>query len=377
MSPLRPTDSLIAEIYEAALEPCGWEAVLTKISDQLNGAAIITDTRSTPDGLPVALFSTRFNVEQLLVSIEDFGEPGTNPVFDHVRDTSNVGSFFERRQVLDDHSFERNTVSRAILFPQGLYEASACALDRRPDRLSVMALARARSKGAFDDDEFRYLDGVSGHLKRSLELTARAQENNIANHRIEAIVESLPQSAIALDASWRVLGANAPASALLSSGALFDYQNGSIALADDKQQERLQACMESSNAGATGAPDQQWQCLATARKRPNKLYQLSVLRSDRPTTNFSAGRTLYLLLIHPVDTINPQVESLIRDCFELTRSEARLAITLATVGTLEETLARLAITRNTAKTHLRRIFDKTATRNQVELVRLIATLQAV
>ncbi|WP_162901316.1 hypothetical protein [Breoghania sp. L-A4] len=76
-------------------------------------------------------------------------------------------------------------------------------------------------------------------------------------------------------------------------------------------------------------------------------------------------------------TLGPNVELLIRDCFSLTRSEARLAASLARSGTLEETLGDLSITRNTAKTHLRRIFTKTATRNQVELVRLIAALQSV
>lgn len=376
MASMRPTDDLIAEIYEAALDPCGWTSVLTKISDQLKGAAIITDARSDPDGLPIILFPVRFDVERLRVSIEDYGEPGVNPTFDHARCTSPVGSFFDRRQILDDASFERNAVSRAILFPQGLYEAAACALDRRPDRLSIMALARPQSKGAFSSDEMAFLDTLSGHLRRGMELTARTHENRIANRYIESIIDCLPHGAIAIDETWRVLGANAAANTLLASGDLFDYHNGRIALPNERQQLLLEKAMASNSTADSEYSQATGQCLATARDHPDQLYRLSVLRCDQPTTAHAAGRTIFLLLVRAVSNLDPQIEALVRDCFELTPSEARLAITLANAGTLEETLVRLAITRNTAKTHLRRIFDKTATRNQVELVRLISALQA-
>ncbi|AXS39592.1 PAS domain-containing protein [Breoghania sp. L-A4] len=206
--------------------------MLTKISDQLNGAAIIADVRAHPTAAPLALFPVRFDVERLLVSVQDFGEPGDNPSLDHARGGSTVGTFFDRREIMDDVAFERSAVSRAVLFPQGLYEATACALDRRPDRLSVMALARGRNKGAFSSDEVGYLHSLSGHLRRALELTARAQEWQIANHYLDQIIESLPHGAIAVDEHWRVLGANESARALLSQGAVFDYQTNRISLPD-------------------------------------------------------------------------------------------------------------------------------------------------
>jgi len=57
--------------------------------------------------------------------------------------------------------------------------------------------------------------------------------------------------------------------------------------------------------------------------------------------------------------------------YGLTKAEARLVEALARGGGLELVAAGLGITRETARTHLRRVFSKTNTHRQSELVRLV------
>ena len=59
--------------------------------------------------------------------------------------------------------------------------------------------------------------------------------------------------------------------------------------------------------------------------------------------------------------------------YDLTPAEARLAAALAEGESLEEAAELLGITRNTARTHLKRIFAKTGTNRQGALVRLLLT----
>jgi DNA-binding CsgD family transcriptional regulator len=59
--------------------------------------------------------------------------------------------------------------------------------------------------------------------------------------------------------------------------------------------------------------------------------------------------------------------------YDLTPAEARLAAALAEGESLEEAAGLLGITRNTARTHLKRIFAKTGTNRQGALVRLLLT----
>jgi DNA-binding CsgD family transcriptional regulator len=62
------------------------------------------------------------------------------------------------------------------------------------------------------------------------------------------------------------------------------------------------------------------------------------------------------------------------DAYCLTRAEAQVAIAIASGATIAEIARRLRISSNTVRTHLRHAFDKTGTRRQTHLCRLVSTL---
>ena len=66
--------------------------------------------------------------------------------------------------------------------------------------------------------------------------------------------------------------------------------------------------------------------------------------------------------------------ALLHALFGLTPAEARVASALAAGQDLEGIRAALGVGRETVRTHLRRIYEKTDTRRQAELVRLLHTL---
>jgi DNA-binding CsgD family transcriptional regulator len=70
--------------------------------------------------------------------------------------------------------------------------------------------------------------------------------------------------------------------------------------------------------------------------------------------------------------MNEPIE-LLRSHFGLTPSEARLALHLVAGETLRSAEVKLSISYETARTHLKNIFDKTGTSRQAELVIAIVT----
>ncbi|MBN9672096.1 DNA-binding response regulator [Roseibium aggregatum] len=79
-----------------------------------------------------------------------------------------------------------------------------------------------------------------------------------------------------------------------------------------------------------------------------------------------------VLFTVPGRTAPPSVESLV-DLFGLTRVEAVIARTIASGGTVESAACDCKVTLETARTYLKRIFQKTGVRRQVDLVQLILT----
>lgn len=64
-------------------------------------------------------------------------------------------------------------------------------------------------------------------------------------------------------------------------------------------------------------------------------------------------------------------ETILRDMFQLTSAEARLACALVNGLTIEEASNELGIKLNTSRSHLKKIFAKTHTQRQGEMVRLL------
>ena len=65
------------------------------------------------------------------------------------------------------------------------------------------------------------------------------------------------------------------------------------------------------------------------------------------------------------------------DAYGLTAREAKVALTFVSSATIPDTARKLKIAPNTVKTHLQRIYDKTGTKRQTELTRLIVTISLI
>ncbi|MCV7256886.1 helix-turn-helix transcriptional regulator [Mycobacterium hackensackense] len=86
----------------------------------------------------------------------------------------------------------------------------------------------------------------------------------------------------------------------------------------------------------------------------------------------SPGKAL-LVIIDPEQAPQPP-KVLIRRLFGLTEAEADVALRVMHGDGLSPIAAELGLSRATVNTHLQRIYDKTATHRQAELVRLLMTV---
>jgi DNA-binding CsgD family transcriptional regulator len=85
------------------------------------------------------------------------------------------------------------------------------------------------------------------------------------------------------------------------------------------------------------------------------------------------------VLLFVIDPVNRRSIPLgqLMNAYGLTRAEARVALAASSGSTVIESARLLGLSPNTIKTHLRRVFAKTATARQAELAGLIASVGAV
>jgi DNA-binding CsgD family transcriptional regulator len=98
---------------------------------------------------------------------------------------------------------------------------------------------------------------------------------------------------------------------------------------------------------------------------------LLIAVSALPSVAFAYGEaTLLLRLVNPATNRLPNRENL-QAQFGFTPAEAAFALEMLAGNDLAEIAARRGITLNTARAHLRSVFDKTDTRRQAALIRLL------
>ena len=78
-----------------------------------------------------------------------------------------------------------------------------------------------------------------------------------------------------------------------------------------------------------------------------------------------------ILLVTDPEQARPAADGHLRALYGLTRAEARIAQALLDADRLADVAENLGVTLSTVRTHLQRAFEKTDTRRQSELIRLL------
>lgn len=96
---------------------------------------------------------------------------------------------------------------------------------------------------------------------------------------------------------------------------------------------------------------------------------------DARAYGLASERCAVIMVTEVARRIPDGFEQHVRSLFDLTSAEARLAAGLASGRTLKEAAVRSNITVKTCRTYLERIFSKTSTRQQSELVALLKSTE--
>jgi DNA-binding CsgD family transcriptional regulator len=229
-----------------------------------------------------------------------------------------------------------------------LHEA---ALDpaRWPDvvRAAQQRMAWSRRAGELSPDQATWLQSMIDNATR---VCAEAARLEMARAAVASARDALPLGILVLDGQRRVLRANPAAERL---GRL----------------DLLVASLPAWPETPSSAPV----LTRIARDSFTPLEVLAVpVRAAADPYSFPDARTL-LFIVDPDADQGPD-EATLAVAFELTPAEARMAARLAQGDTVEGAARALGIRITTARTHLARIFLKTGTTRQPELVRMLLSV---
>jgi DNA-binding CsgD family transcriptional regulator len=237
--------------------------------------------------------------------------------------------------------------------------------------LASVCLYRDKSREEFGESELKTLQFFAPHLRRAFGLHAKFSELKSRNLSLETALDLLAIGVVFVGPSREVLLVNKKAEELLAvKDGLMIVQQKLIA-ASKQETTRLESLIVGAAATGRGKGFSPGGTtfISRADKRP-----LSI--TVTPLTNYSLGfgqRPSAALFISDPERKVEIATSALRQFYDLTTAETRLALVLLKGCSLKEAAATCGISHHTARSQLKSVFGKTSARRQSDLVRLLLT----
>lgn len=232
-----------------------------------------------------------------------------------------------------------------------------------------LSFFRPRACEDFGSQELALLNVLLPHVKQSLYLHQKiGQAEDLRGAMAEAI-DRIPLGVIVVDGYSRILAANRKASEILVENDGLSSERDGLHASTHIQTASLQklvACTAETSKGCGSHPGG-----VLSLRRPSLKDPLLVRVVPLSSHTHLVGHSQAAAVIFVSDPCARTALSHLASLFNLTTAEERLACKLLDGQTLDEIAIELQVSRNTVATQLKSIFQKTSTRRQADLIRLL------
>ena len=244
-------------------------------------------------------------------------------------------------------------------------------------RTASLILRREEAGEAFDRATVKQLLHLAEPLKRGLNIYYRFVQLERRQSVFNAALETSRIGIILVDCDGTVLLTNTIADDLILAGDCLQLAHGKLRASTPAETADLLVLVRRQAAEQSARPN--WEVYAPlALSRSGHVLPLTVIVRPGPAFHplkRPLKRTAMLILRDP-ERQPPIPAATLARLFGLSPAESQLASELARGASLEEAAATLGISRNTVRSQLQSVFQKTSTNRQSELVRVLLSTAA-
>lgn len=357
--------SLVSDIYDASLDDSRWTTTLGGIvalaGGQAGGLVWIGAAGE-------AVISHAVGVEPAYVqSYVETYEP-----IDPSRSMLHgpVGQIQTSRDWLDIDEFRTTTFYNEWARPQGLEDATNILLGKSADgisRLSVM-----KGGGLVDRRMYQVMSHLTPHIQRAMQVRQKLQRQNALDMVSARTLDALRTAVLLLDADGYITHANASARDVLDEADVLRSVRGRLATSDLVADRVLRQALADTTFGDRAMTSASMSLHLTARDGSHYVGHLLPLTTGRRQVFAASYEASAVLFVSKAALETVVAPDLIQKLFKLTPTELRVFLSIVEIGGVPDVARSMGVAETTIKTHLARIFMKTGTKRQADLVRLAA-----
>ncbi len=355
---------ILGLIYQAAVNPGGWNAVLRRLAAMTDciAAGITIEDPETKRGRPITYFG--FDAGHVEKTFDHYLP--MNPLF-RISQSMTTGFIVANGDVIAPRDFAMTDFYNGWARPQGIGSPLTLVLDHAETFYCPLTLVRPGGKGEAALAHRRLLRTLSPHLTRAMRVHLKLEAADARLQATDAIFENASLAMFLLDGFGRVVFCNRRAEGYLRDGAVLAAPGGTLKAAAAGEDRCLQHAIAKASPGA--APSGAGFTMTRSDQRRLSVT-VTPVPSSEPAAHHGLSRICCAVIVSDPDTHHADTIGRMARVHGLTPAEMRvLEVMLTGTGTAQAADA-LGLSAETARTHLKRIFSKTGTMRQAELMRL-------
>ena len=361
---------LISEIYDAALDASLWRGVIGKASRFVGGvsAAIFHKDAAGRSG---NVYYDDGGIDEAFRKLyfQKYGK----------LDPATTGHFFAELEqplavadLMPYDEFLETRFYKEWARPQGLVDFMAAMLDRSATSAAYFGVFRHERDGIADDEARRRMRLIVPHIRRAVLVGKLVDLKKAEVATLAETLDGLSAGMCLVDADSRVVHANAAAHVIFSWHDFMFVSAGRLAVGDTAVAHILRELFASAGDGDSAVGIKGIALPLTAQNGDRYVANVLPLTSGARRRSGIVSTAVAALFIHKSSLAMQPPPQIIAQHYKLTPTELRVLLAIVEVGGVPEVADALGIADSTVKTHLGRLFEKTGTRRQADLVKVVA-----
>jgi DNA-binding CsgD family transcriptional regulator/PAS domain-containing protein len=361
---------LIARIYDATIDQSRWPSVLAEARDFVGGSAVnlyakrgwrlvhgfYRDDGGLSDHYK-SIYTERYVPYDPATPAELSAEIGA------AVSTADVSHLDEYR----DSKFYREWQA-----PQQIVDFICTPIEKTADRTELFCIFRHERDGMADDGALARMRLIAPHIQRAVLISQLLEQQMQQAEQFRQALDGLEAGLFLVDSSSRLVHANRAAEQMLSEATAVTARSGRLATIDGRATNVLDAATEAAATGDAALGAKGIGVSIEARDGSHFAAHVLPLTSGERQDAGRQMRAAAAVFVTPTTIAVPTGAQLVAKTFDLTPGEQRALARIVEIGGVAETAEALGVSDATLKTHLSRIFSKTGTQRQADLVRLVA-----
>jgi DNA-binding CsgD family transcriptional regulator/PAS domain-containing protein len=364
---VRRLSSLVGDIYDAAIEPGAWPAALAGTAKFVGGPA-------------AALFSKNATSRTGSVAYDAGVDPYYRRIYfeQYIKlDPATTGHFFAdveepvaTADLIPYDEFLQTRFYREWARPQHLVDFISATLDKSTTSAAMFGVFRHERDGVVTDETRARMRLVVPHVRRAVLIGRLMDMRSTEAAALADTLDGIAAGMFLVDALGRIVHANAAGHVMIGTGDFLRAPGGRLTAADPDADAALHAVLAATPKTGVGENGVSLALTDHAGSR-HVAHVLPLTPGIR--RNVGAGyAAVAAIFVHAAALHRPHPPEVIAKAYRLTPTELRVLLAIVEIGGVPEVAEALGVAESTVKTHLGRLYEKTGTDRQADLVKLVA-----